>query len=200
MLPERVTVTIPVTTLVRALTLSPAAVLVGWWVYTWSWNSQNAPAWVQAVGSIAAILAAWFIPQLHELSKEKRKRADAHENLRWLAIRLGVQCDRMLNVLRDPATHLPFFHTINDLELWRVHHKLINDVPITDLAEMDMVLIANLRTIAAIGLALGIEVHGWGEITPEPIHHSDKRWKQASDISHTNDWVLQKLKGDAGVG
>lgn len=79
MLPERVVVTIPIITLLKALTLSPLVVLIGWWVFTWSWESQAAPGWVQAVGSIGAILAAGAIPAWQRRLEGLRREADQYQ-------------------------------------------------------------------------------------------------------------------------
>lgn len=79
MLPERVVVTIPIITLLKALMLSPLVVLIGWWVFTWSWESQAAPAWVQAVGSIGAILAAGAVPAWQRRLEGLRREADQYQ-------------------------------------------------------------------------------------------------------------------------
>lgn len=76
MLPESVVVTIPIIRLLKALMLSPLVVLIGWWVFTWSWESQAAPAWVQAVGSIGAILAAGAVPAWQRRLEGLRREAD----------------------------------------------------------------------------------------------------------------------------
>lgn len=79
MLPERVVVTIPIITLLKVLTLSPLVVLIGWWVFTWSWESQAAPAWVQAVGSIGAILAAGAVPAWQRRLEGLRRETDQYQ-------------------------------------------------------------------------------------------------------------------------
>jgi len=56
-----------------AVFLSPLVVPVGMWVWSWPWGSVQAPAWVQAIGSIATLfIALWIV----EIQNRQRRRAE----------------------------------------------------------------------------------------------------------------------------
>lgn len=57
----------------------PMWVLVGLAIWAVPWDSPNAPAWVQAVGSIGAILIAVWVVQAQQRAREnERKRKELH--------------------------------------------------------------------------------------------------------------------------
>jgi hypothetical protein len=80
MLPEKIVFTIRPRDIVGVLFVSPLAVLVAWWIFNWPWESPNAPAWVQAVGSIAAILVSVWISN----AKDRRDEGKAKEKIALL--------------------------------------------------------------------------------------------------------------------
>lgn len=80
MLPKEFVFTIRPRNLVGTLLVSPLAVLVAWWIFNWPWESPNAPAWVQAVGSIAAILVSVWIAN----AKDRRDEEKAKEKIALL--------------------------------------------------------------------------------------------------------------------
>ncbi|MNP01818.1 hypothetical protein D3C76_936460 [compost metagenome] len=80
MLPKEIVFTIRPRDIVGILLVSPLAVLVAWWIFNWPWESPNAPAWVQAVGSIAAILVSVWIPN----AKDRRDERKAKEKIALL--------------------------------------------------------------------------------------------------------------------
>lgn len=74
MAPDKLTITLCPRSLLVGGLLSPAAVLLGWWVYSWPWGSNNAPAWVQAIGSIGAILASVWVARFADRRTEQRQQ------------------------------------------------------------------------------------------------------------------------------
>lgn len=79
MLPREVVITLYPHYFLKALVLSPAVVILGWWVFSWPWDSVSAPAWVQAVGSVGAVLAAiWVSDRQHRLERIDRLRREYH--------------------------------------------------------------------------------------------------------------------------
>jgi hypothetical protein len=74
MLPKEIVFTIRPRDLGRILLVSPLAVLIAWWIFNWPWESPNAPAWVQAVGSIAAILVSVWIANAKDRRDEKKAK------------------------------------------------------------------------------------------------------------------------------
>jgi hypothetical protein len=71
-MPKEIVFTIRPRGLVSALLVSPLVVLAAWWIFNWPWGNPNAPAWVQAVGSIAAILASVWIANAKDRRDEER--------------------------------------------------------------------------------------------------------------------------------
>jgi len=65
--------------------LSPATVFVLWLL---PWGSESAPAWVQAIGSIAAIAAAVMIANHQHVAAEMKMRDEAHQRSVGHAVRL----------------------------------------------------------------------------------------------------------------
>ncbi|WP_176079776.1 hypothetical protein [Paraburkholderia tropica] len=71
------------------VTLAVAAMTI----HAWGWNSGNVASWVQAVGSIAAIIGSYFIGErqakaalaatqkAHQLAEETRQAVEALEEL-----------------------------------------------------------------------------------------------------------------------
>jgi len=72
------------------LLASPLTALIGWWALGWSWESPNAPAWVQAVGSIAAILASIWIANSKDERDENRRRFEDKQAQEKIRTRLGI--------------------------------------------------------------------------------------------------------------
>jgi hypothetical protein len=72
--------------------LSPLAIIPAIALFYLPWNSPSAPAWVQAIGSVGAIIAAWFVPLQHR----KRMEMEKHENQILL---IGVLAERVKTAL-----------------------------------------------------------------------------------------------------
>ncbi|WP_462401697.1 hypothetical protein [Pseudomonas sp. Marseille-QA0332] len=69
---------------------SPLTALMIWWALGWSWGSSNAPAWVQAVGSIAAILASVWIANSKDERDEKRRLFEDDKAQEKARVRLSI--------------------------------------------------------------------------------------------------------------
>ena len=80
-----VTVTFTWRTAVLVGLLSPATVVLLWIL---PWDSASAPAWVQAIGSIAAIAAAVMIANHQHVVAERKLKEDAHQRSVGQAVRL----------------------------------------------------------------------------------------------------------------
>lgn len=72
--------------------LTPTGFYVGAWTFV---SGKDAPAWVQAVGSIAALVAAIMIA-LHDTIRQQAKELKATGPFRWT-------CDRSARWSRRPA-------------------------------------------------------------------------------------------------
>nr|WP_288467369.1 hypothetical protein [uncultured Pseudomonas sp.] len=95
----------------KLLMLTPMAIVLGLLLLIWmmglDWGSQNAPAWVQAVGSIAAILAAILIA--NGQSRREQARIRSREEVWFKVIVCDVQGARkhlstLLGLLSQPGT------------------------------------------------------------------------------------------------
>jgi hypothetical protein len=72
------------------LLASPLTAVVGWWAFSWPWESPNAPAWIQAVGSIAAILASVWIANAKDQRDETRRRLEEKKAQAKITVRLNI--------------------------------------------------------------------------------------------------------------
>ncbi|HDP4782589.1 hypothetical protein [Pseudomonas aeruginosa] len=108
MLPDRFTITFRPRSLLAGALLSPAVVLLGWWVCGWSWDSAYAPAWVQAIGSIGAILAAVSVAWFADHRTEQRKQV-SEEKVRILLKEIAVR------ILRSGSELVDQLDTINNV-------------------------------------------------------------------------------------
>lgn len=72
------------------LLASPLTAVLVWWAFSWPWGSANAPAWVQAVGSIAAILASVWIANAKDERDEKRRRLEEKKAQEKMTTRLNI--------------------------------------------------------------------------------------------------------------
>ncbi|WP_330114893.1 hypothetical protein SA496_01095 [Pseudomonas sp. JS3066] len=81
-LPNDVTITLRPRTLLAGLFLSPLAGGIIWWVLSLPWNSANAPAWVQAVGSVGAVLVAMLVASRHSAQQIRLVREQEAEMLK----------------------------------------------------------------------------------------------------------------------
>lgn len=70
MLPDEITVNFKFRP--KLLLVSPIAILLAFGLFQMPWGDASAPAWVQAIGTILAVLAAWYFPYRHGLEVEQR--------------------------------------------------------------------------------------------------------------------------------
>lgn len=63
----------------KLLVMSPVVVVLVLWALSWPWSDNNAPAWVQAIGSIGAIgVAIWVGSAQARATDVERKRRGYH--------------------------------------------------------------------------------------------------------------------------
>lgn len=84
----------------------PMWVLVGLAIWAVPWDSPNAPAWVQAIGSIGAILiAVWVVNSEQRARERERKRKEAHYMFK--AYLTADYISKALEVVLDVAKKQP---------------------------------------------------------------------------------------------
>ncbi|WP_162597473.1 hypothetical protein [Pseudomonas aeruginosa] len=87
MFQEEVTIKLRPSHLLGCVLVSPFMVLLGCWIWSWGWSSANAPAWVQAVGSVVAIFVSWIF---FVLDKRIQRRKQTEDNKLMLKQTVGV--------------------------------------------------------------------------------------------------------------
>lgn len=150
------------------LLLSPLGVLLVIGAYHLPWGADSAPAWVQAVGSVAAIAFAWLIPYLHEREKEERKRRAVLGNLGWVALRVRNKLSRMHTVIQHPADRLQDWQCDSDKASLKVHLDLLDNFPPDSLYGEDVVLLLNLREAAVYACELAESLYRW-DLASNPL-------------------------------
>jgi hypothetical protein len=88
----------------KHLLLSPLGILLAFGVYKLPWSDSNAPAWVQAVGSIAAIFAAIWIANIQERQREAQEKARARQDAEKIASLASFIGARVLNACQFLTT------------------------------------------------------------------------------------------------
>lgn len=123
--------------------VSPAIVLplLWFWSFPWewvrslAWSSVNAPAWVQAVGSVVAIVAAAYFPIAHhrrQVSFEDRRVHDClarlSENQEWFMTIL----DRCLSAAnQDFCGSLLEYRKVGEHLKWAPHLEALGRLDLT---------------------------------------------------------------------
>lgn len=123
-------------------------------VSCWIESHPGLASWVQAVGSIAAIMAAWAIPYFHEQSKEKRARKHLIENLLHVArMQLALQ-KRVHSALDGTGDFYRWTGGTGSTEL-AINTKLLSELPASAFTGMDMSYLSGLRFAASSAVSLG---------------------------------------------
>ena len=106
----------------KILFLSPVVAVPICLLFYLPWDSPNAPAWVQAVGSIAAIIAAWLIPYQHEQMRVRKQKEDLLASVAWLALRVKNSFDHMVGVIqRSEPEALDHWLFLSEPSDWAIH-------------------------------------------------------------------------------
>lgn len=117
-------------------------------------------AWVQAVGSVVAILAAWIIPHRHELAKEKRQKNAIITGIGALGTRQAILFRRLEHLMKCPHDH----HECDwdDLENeWSVHKAVVEAFTPDAAMGFDVSFLIYLRQGANFGVMAAAQVREW---------------------------------------
>lgn len=151
----------------KQLLVTPIAVLLVFWFFHLPWGEESAPAWVQAIGSIAAIFAAWMIPFLHEQARIKRESAELFESAGWLAFRVSNSLEHMADVIRcaeieaNPAAVVDRWRFLGQRNGWLLDVKAADDFPIGKFTGSDISYLLGIRGAAAFGLECAEVLDRW---------------------------------------
>ncbi|EPV8688732.1 TPA: hypothetical protein ACXI2A_001523 [Pseudomonas aeruginosa] len=181
-------------TVVSIFLLSP---LIGWVASSadlaWQWiRSEGAPAWIQAVGSIAAIMAAWFIPYRQELIRKKNQRIADLDTLNWISLRMRNQLQHMREVLDDPGLYFEFWQECGAFESWGVHKSTVDTFQTGNLCGDDVVLLLNLREVAVGGLKLAERIQFEYFENNERFIDASRHLQQIDHLWHQADFVFDE--------
>jgi len=126
------------------------------------WSSPNAPAWVQAVGSIAAIVAAWLIPYQHEQIRIRKQKEDLLASVAWLALRVKNSFDHMKEVIHrsEPRARDRWLFLSQPID-WAIHRDAAREFPLTGFTRDEISWLLALRSVTEFGLICAESLRVW---------------------------------------
>jgi hypothetical protein len=111
-------------------------------------NNEAMAAWVQAIFSVIAIVAAAMFPAHHERSKERRQRADIRVSLTYIAGPLKRYLEQMERALEDPTWISRWVYSGGPEQL-RVLGQILSEMPAGSMVGFELSLLADLRVAHA---------------------------------------------------
>ena len=182
---------------VRVLCLSPVVVIPICLLFYLPWGSVNAPAWVQAVGSITAIFAAWVIPYLHEQIRARKQKKDLLASVGWLALRVKNSFDHMASAIaRSEAVDRDGWLFSSQPISWMVHRDAAREFSLTGFTSDEIALLLSLRSITEFGVVCAETLRTW-DFDDSP--HLDQDFPHNKGIVFHRpqiNWVLSRLMPD----
>ena len=181
-------------TVVKVLFISPAVVVPICLLLYLPWDSPNAPAWVQAVGSIAAIIAAWLIPYQHEQMRVRKQKEDLLASVAWLALRVKNSFDHMAGVIQrsEPEARDGWLF-LSEPSDWVIHRDAAREFPLVGFTRDEISWLLSLRSVTEFGLLCAETLKAWDfEDSPDlaqDFPHNDGIVFHRPQI----DWVLGQL-------
>lgn len=194
MLKKEITISFSWLSVMKASFFSPTVVIPVWLLFYLPWDSPNAPAWVQAVGSIAAIIAAWLIPYQHEQIRIKKQKEDLLASVAWLALRVKNSFDHMMDViLRSEPKARDRWLFLSSPTDWAIHRDAAREFPLTGFTSDEISWLLALRSITEFGLMCAESLSVWDfDNTPnlaEDFPHNDGIEYHLSQI----EWVVRQI-------
>jgi|GEM_PF-6367717 len=113
--------------------------LIGWFN-----DNQGVAAWVQAVFSIVAIIAAASFPVLHEKARERRERRDVLVTLKSLALPLKDHLEKMQRAFELPSFRGRWVSGEGPKELLVMKQTLL-EIPASMFVGFELSLLAEIR-------------------------------------------------------
>jgi len=173
---------------------SPALLLIGSLLFYVPWSSPNAPAWVQAVGSIAAIIAAWLIPYQLERARARKQKAELVASVGWLALRVKNCFDHMASVVKqsDPAALRRWLFLSSPLE-WSIHRNAAREFPLAGFTRDEISWLLSLRSITEFGLTCSETLSAW-DFETDPNLAENFPLKDGIKFHHPHiEWVMEQF-------
>lgn len=116
-------------------------------------NGGDVASWVQAIGSILAIVAAGLFPVVHERSKEKRVRKNTLSSLLYLSVSLRDLQVRIMGALGNDGWNLRWLNGDGPMELIQVS-QLISEIPASMLVGFEITCLADMRSCAGFAQSM----------------------------------------------
>lgn len=107
-------------------------------------HNQGLAAWVQAVFSVIAILAAAYFPVAHEKARERRQRKDVHDTLLFIARPLREHLQRMKTCL-DEHSWAPRWIMGDGPKELAIMGQSLKEIPASLMVGFELTLLASIR-------------------------------------------------------
>jgi hypothetical protein len=162
------------------------------------WGSANAPAWVQAVGSIAAIIAAWLIPYQHEQMRVRKQKEDLLASVGWLAFRVKNSFDHMEDVIgrSEPGARDRWLFLSQPIS-WIIHRDAAREFPLAGFTSDEIAFLLSLRSITEFGVSCAETLKTWDFHSSPHLAH-DFPYNEGIVFHRSQiDWVLRNLLPDS---
>jgi hypothetical protein len=174
--------------------LYPVLLVLAGLMFLVPWSSSNTPAWVQAIGSIAAILAAWQIPYQHERLRAKQQKEDLLASVSWLALRVKNSFDHMADVINksdvDARDRWVFLASPLD---WAIHRDAAREFPLTGFTYDEISWLLSLRAITEFGVLCANSLRDWN-FEARPNLDKDFPYNDGIEFHRPQiEWVLKQL-------
>lgn len=178
----------------KLLFVSPLVGIPIYWVIGLPWGSSNAPAWVQAIGSITAIIAAWLIPYQHELRRATKEKVDLYHSVGWLAFQASNSLDHMHQVIEssdpDEVDRWRFFGQPSN---WKVKYDVISALPISGFTGSDVAYLISLKHAVNFGLECAEILNGWNFEDQPNLAHDFPFFERFEFHSNQLEWIVDNV-------
>lgn len=178
----------------KVLLFSPAVAVPICLLFYLPWESANAPAWVQAIGSIAAIIAAWLIPYQHEKMRVRKQKEDLLASVAWLALRVKNSFDHMVGVIQksEPKARDRWLFLSQPSD-WAIHRDAAREFPLVGFTRDEISWLLCIRSVTEFGLLCAEDLRTWDfdnrpDLTQD-FPHNDGITFHGSQIT----WALGQL-------
>lgn len=111
---------------------------------TWFNNNQGLAAWVQAIFSIFAIVAAGYLPIWHEVVRERKQRRSVRASLHFFALPLKEHLEKMKKALERADWVARWSCSDGPREL-KVMGQALNEMPASMMVGFELNFLSDIR-------------------------------------------------------
>lgn len=127
---------------------------------------EDAPAWVQAVGSIVAIFAAWMIPFHHEQARREQVNKEIFDSAGCLALRIKSNLETLENYLErsregDVEALIKEWSEFGEENDWSVNLQAASELPVSVFSGESISYLLAIRSTAMFGLGCAKILSEW---------------------------------------